>query len=47
MISVGPGKYLMFGGITAGASGNKVAPVSDIYTLKMTRTDWVWEKQEP
>lgn len=46
MIFVGAAKYLMYGGITSGASGNKVAPISDVYTLRMTRTDWVWEKQD-
>lgn len=42
---VGQGRYLMYGGITR-AGGKKVEPNGDIFTLRMGRHDWVWEKQE-
>jgi len=44
---VGQGKYLLYGGITAASNGNKVQPNGDIFTLRMARHDWVWEKQVP
>lgn len=43
---IGNAKYLMYGGISTSAQGNKVMPIADIYTLKLARSEWVWEKQE-
>jgi dynein heavy chain len=44
---VGGAKYLMYGGIEAAPTGGKVAPNADVFTLRMLRDKWVWEKQSP
>jgi dynein heavy chain len=44
---IGANKYLMYGGIEAAAAGGQVKPNNDVYTLRMMRDKWVWEKQNP
>jgi len=44
---IGGNKYVMYGGIEAAAPGGQVKPNNDVYTLRMMRDKWVWEKQNP
>jgi hypothetical protein len=44
---IGNQKYVMYGGIEAVEKRQTIKPNQEVYTLRMMRDKWVWEKQSP